>query len=45
MNDRLKGTIWMCISALGMALMGATVKFIGSEISTFEKLFLEILLE
>lgn len=38
-DDRLKGTIWMCISALGMALMGATVKFIGSEISTFEKLF------
>lgn len=39
MNDRLKGTIWMCISALGLALMGATVKLIGSEISTFEKLF------
>lgn len=38
-DDRLKGAIWMCISALGMALMGATVKFIGSEISTFEKLF------
>ncbi|MGL5356011.1 MAG: DMT family transporter [Cetobacterium sp.] len=39
MNDKLKGTIWMCISALGMALMGATVKLIGSDISTFEKLF------
>ncbi|WP_442878094.1 DMT family transporter [Cetobacterium sp.] len=39
MNNTLKGAIWMCISALGMALMGATVKFIGSDISTFEKLF------
>ncbi|MGL4652785.1 DMT family transporter [Cetobacterium sp.] len=39
MNDRLKGMLWMCTSALGMALMGATVKFIGSDISTFEKLF------
>ncbi|MGL6098574.1 MAG: hypothetical protein ACRC0G_03000, partial [Fusobacteriaceae bacterium] len=39
MNDKLKGTIWMCISALGMALMGATVKLVGSDISTFEKLF------
>lgn len=29
----------MCISALGMALMGSTVKIVGSEISTFEKLF------
>ncbi|MGL5058152.1 MAG: DMT family transporter, partial [Fusobacteriaceae bacterium] len=39
MNNKLKGTIWMCISAFGMALMGATVKLIGSDISTFEKLF------
>ena len=29
----------MIISALGMSIMGATVKFIGSDISTFEKLF------
>lgn len=39
MNDRLKGTIWMCLSALGMALMGSTVKLVGTDISTFEKLF------
>lgn len=39
MNNRLKGTIWMCISALAMALMGATVKVVGQDISTFEKLF------
>lgn len=38
-NSRLKGAIWMCISALGMALMGATVKMIGKDISAFEKLF------
>lgn len=29
----------MCISALGMALMGATVKMVGKDISAFEKLF------
>lgn len=39
MNDRLKGTLWMCLSALGMALMGTTVKLVGTDISTFEKLF------
>lgn len=39
MNDRLKGTLWMCVSSLGMALMGSTVKLVGTDISTFEKLF------
>ena len=38
-KDKIKGTLWMIISAFGMALMSATVKFVGTEISTFEKLF------
>lgn len=42
MNDRSKGALWMSISAFSTALMGATVKYIGNDISTFEKLFLEI---
>lgn len=39
MNDRSKGALWMSISAFSTALMGATVKYIGNDISTFEKLF------
>lgn len=39
MENKFKGTLYMCISALGMALMAACVKMTGSEISTFQKLF------
>ena len=39
MDNKYKGTLYMCISALGMALMAACVKMTGSEISTFQKLF------
>lgn len=39
MENKFKGTLYMCISALGMALMAACVKMVGSDISTFQKLF------
>ncbi len=39
MENKFKGTLYMCISALGMALMAACVKMVGKDISTFEKLF------
>lgn len=39
MENKFKGTLYMCISALGMALMAACVKMVGGEISTFQKLF------
>lgn len=39
MDNKVKGAMWMTISALGMAFMSLSVKFVGMEISTFEKLF------
>lgn len=39
MSNRLKGTLFMILSALAMALMGASVKLTGGNIPTFEKIF------
>lgn len=39
MENKFKGTLYMCISALGMAVMAACVKMVGPEVSTFQKLF------
>ena len=39
MDNKFKGTLYMCISALGFALMAACVKMVGTDVSTFQKLF------
>jgi len=39
MENKFKGTLYMCISAFLFALMASCVKMVGSDISIFEKLF------
>ncbi len=39
MDNKFRGAVYMCVSALGMALMAACVKMVGSDVSTFQKLF------